>query len=49
MIEQPQTEREAPMIYALDRRGPNDPSVGSIHIVLGVLLIALSVATMLVL
>ena len=34
---------DVPLVYSLDRRGPNDPRFGSIHVVLGVLLIAFSV------
>lgn len=42
MIRQRSTEWEPPLVYALDRRGPNDPRFGSFHLVLGVLLIAVA-------
>lgn len=49
MIARPPTERDAPLIYSLDRRGPNDPRVGSIHAFIGVLVAALLAAMYLVL
>ncbi len=42
MITQPPTEREAPLTYSLDRRGPNDPRFGSIHLVLCMLTASLA-------
>ncbi len=42
MIRQRPTEWEAPLVYALDRRGPNDPRFGSFHLVLAALLITLA-------
>ena len=43
------TESEPPQVYSLDRRGPNDPRFGSIHVVLGVLTTALVLGLVLVL
>lgn len=40
---------ELPLVYSLDRRGPNDPRFGSIHVVVGVLLIAFSLGCVAVL
>jgi hypothetical protein len=45
MITQPPTDRDAPLIYSLDRRGPNDPRFGSIHVVITAV-IAVLAATM---
>ncbi len=42
-------ESEEPLVYALDRRGPNDPRFGSIHAVIGTLVIALAVVGVVVL
>jgi len=42
-------EFEAPLVYSLDRRGPNDPRLGSIHVVLVVLIAVLVAAAVLVL
>jgi hypothetical protein len=42
MITQPPTDREAPLIYSLDRRGPNDPRFGSVHVVLATLIAGLA-------
>jgi hypothetical protein len=44
MLTQPPTEREAPLVYSLDRRGPNDPRFGSIHAVITVLVVGLAAA-----
>lgn len=42
-------EFEAPLVYSLDRRGPNDPRIGSIHLVLLVLIAVLAIGAVLVL
>lgn len=42
MIRQRPTEWEPPLVYALDRRGPNDPRFGSVHVVLAALLLAVA-------
>ena len=44
MITQPPTDRESPLIYSLDRRGPNDPRFGSIHVVLAAVIAGLAAA-----
>jgi hypothetical protein len=49
MITQSPTDREAPLIYSLDRRGPNDPRFGSIHVVLASVIAGLAAATYLLL
>lgn len=49
MITQPPTDREAPLIYSLDRRGPNDPRFGSIHVVLTAMIAGLAAALYLLL
>jgi len=41
-------DTEAPHVYSLDRRGPNDPRLGSIHVVIGLMLAALLGAVYLV-
>ncbi len=45
----PATDSEAPGVYTLDRRGPNDPRLGSIHLVVGALLGALVLGAFVVL
>jgi hypothetical protein len=42
-------EHDEPLVYALDRRGPNDPRFGSIHALIGTLAIALAVVGVVVL
>jgi hypothetical protein len=37
-------EPEQRLVYSLDRRGPNDPRLGSVHVVILVLIAALAVA-----
>jgi hypothetical protein len=37
-------EPEQRLVYSLDRRGPNDPRLGSVHVVIFVLIAALAVA-----
>ena len=37
-------ETEQRLVYSLDRRGPNDPRLGSVHLVILVLIAALAVA-----
>lgn len=42
-------EHDEPIVYSLDRRGPNDPLVGSIHLVIVVLTTVLVAAALAVL
>ena len=42
-------DTEQPLTYSLDRRGPNDPRIGSIHVLVAVLLGALVTAAYVVL
>ncbi len=49
MITQPPTDPEAPLIYSLDRRGPNDPRFGSIHVVLAAMIASVAAAMYLLL
>ena len=42
-------DTDQPLTYSLDRRGPNDPRVGSIHVLLAVLTSALLAAAYVVL
>jgi hypothetical protein len=37
-------EPEQRLVYSLDRRGPNDPRFGSVHVVILTLIAALAVA-----
>ncbi|MAT04490.1 MAG: hypothetical protein CL424_05545 [Acidimicrobiaceae bacterium] len=42
-------DTDQPLTYSLDRRGPNDPRLGSIHVVITVLMAALIAAAYVVL
>lgn len=42
-------EPDATYVYSLDRRGPNDPRFGSIHVLIGLFLIALALGMIVVL
>lgn len=42
-------DADQPLTYSLDRRGPNDPRIGSIHVLLAVLTSALVAAAYVVL
>lgn len=44
-----QQPSEPPLVYALDRRGPNDPRFGTVHLVLAVLVVALAAGMVFVL
>lgn len=49
MTMQRMTESEPAQVYTLDRRGPNDPRFGSIHVVLGGLVTTLVIGLVLIL
>lgn len=44
----PPFDLDGPLVYSLDRRGPNDPKIGSVHVVLALLTAALATVAMLV-
>jgi hypothetical protein len=42
-------QRDEPLIYALDRRGPNDPRFGSIHVLIAVMVVLAALGLLVVL
>lgn len=44
MITQPPGDHDSPIVSSLDRRGPDDPRFGSIHVFLAVMITGLAAA-----